>query len=290
MPPIIRLLTVGNSFADNAATFLPQICAAGGQVLALVRANLPGCSLEEHWRHITCHEADPTSPAGMPFAHPVSGAPVGLRELLALEAWDFVTIQQFSWISAEVATYRPYARDLYDFIATHAPQAEILLHQTWPYRSDDPRYAEGEQTADTMYAGLTAAYRAIAEELGVRLIPVGDAFQAAGHSAEFGFLPDTAFDPANATFPHLPVQTHSLHVGWYWQRHWNTGEYTLQYDGHHAGRIGEYLGGLIFFECLTGQSVLGNAFVPPGMSAADARLLQHFAHDAVAEIRALQGR
>ena len=45
-------------------------------------------------------------------------------------------------------------------------------------------------------------------------------------------------------------------------------------DGHHADVAGQYLGGCVFYEVLFGASVVGNAFIPPGLDAAEARYLQ----------------
>jgi hypothetical protein len=52
-------------------------------------------------------------------------------------------------------------------------------------------------------------------------------------------------------------------------------------DGHHANMAGEYLGACCFYEVLFGQSVVGNTFVPKGLSEEDAKYLQQAAHEAV---------
>jgi len=167
----------------------------------------------------------------------------------------------------------------------------VLVHQTWAYRRDDPRFAAdrsppGEPAdQEAMYQGLTAAYRTIAAELGTRLIPVGDAFHRADTDPTWGYRPDTKFDFKDARRPALPDQTHSLHVGWQWMRP-ASGTPSLRMDGHHANGAGQYLGACVFYEVLFGESVVGNAFVPRGMDAAYARFLQETAHRAVAESRA----
>ena len=72
--------------------------------------------------------------------HQKQGNRKSLRELLQSGTWDFVTIQQYSFISNDVSTYRPYARNLHDYIRKNAPGAEVVMHQTWEYRVDDPRF------------------------------------------------------------------------------------------------------------------------------------------------------
>ena len=59
------------------------------------------------------------------------------------------------------------------------------------------------------------------------------------------------------------------------------GKVSLVIDGHHANNAGEYLGGCVWFEILFGESVVGNAFVTPGLDKAHARFLQETAHKAV---------
>jgi hypothetical protein len=116
----IRMLTIGNSFADNIATYLPSIMQAAGYNLVLNRANIGGCPMEKHWKLASLHEANPQDPQGMPYT--IKGQKVGLKEALTLEKWDFVTIQQYSVISTKIDTYRPYAKNLYDYIKQNAPR------------------------------------------------------------------------------------------------------------------------------------------------------------------------
>jgi hypothetical protein len=281
----VRLLTVGNSFSQNATRYLKDLAAARGHVLIHQPAVVGGASMALHWDKVEQHRKDPQDRRGL------YGTKGGLKEMLAAEPWDFVTIQQASIRSHDVATYRPYAGQLVAFIKKHAPRAEVLIHQTWAYRRDDPRFRvaaprPGEPaTQEAMYQGLTIAYMTIALELGLRRIPVGDAFHLADTDPTWGYRPDATFDPRAAKYPALPDQTHSLHVGWSWKKQ-KDGTYALQMDGHHANVAGEYLGGCVFYEVLFGESVVGNPFRPPALDAAYARFLQETAHRAVAGVQA----
>ncbi|HEY6169777.1 MAG TPA: DUF4886 domain-containing protein, partial [Verrucomicrobiae bacterium] len=214
-----------------------------------------------------------------------------LRQELLADRWDFVTIQQASIKSHDLETYRPHAARLRDYIKQHAPRAELLLHQTWEYRRDDPRFAvatprTGEPaTQEAMYRGLASAYEIIAKELGVRRIPVGDAFHLANNDPQWGYrVPAEKFDSKRAKPPELPDQTHSLNMGWQWKKQ-KDGKQTLGMDGHHANTAGEYLGACVWYEVLFGRSAVGNAFVPTGLGAAYAKFLQETAHRAVTEMR-----
>ena len=279
-PKTVRLLTVGNSFSHNATHYLGDIAKAAGDTLILHEANIGGSTMQQHWEKAQAFEKDPSGPAGLYGTHR------SLRQELTSEKWDFVTIQQFSFKSHDLSTYRPYAQELRDYIKKFDPGAEVILHETWEYRVDDPRFSasspkEGEPaTQDAMYEGLYNAYATIAKELGLRRIPTGDAFHRVNHDPQWAYHKDTTFDRKNAKPPALPDQTHSLNVGWQWKKD-KTGKETLSMDGHHANVAGEYLGACVWYEVLFGKSVVENSFVPPGLDAADAKYLQQNAHEVV---------
>ena len=285
----VRLLTIGNSFSQNATRHLANLTTAGGHALVHRPIVVGGATLQLHAEKAQKHEQDAQDKAGL-YANGRS-----LKQELEAQSWDFVTIQQASLKSHDLSTYRPYAGQLRDYIQKHASQAKLLVHQTWAYRCDDPRFdakspKPGEPaTQEAMYQGLTDAYRTIARELGARLIPVGDAFHRADTDPQWGYRPDAQFDVKNAQPLALPDQTHSLHVGWRWTKQ-KDGRTTLGMDGHHANTAGEYLGACVFYEVLFGGSVVGNPFVPPGLDPAYARFLQETAHEAVASVVHLRAK
>jgi hypothetical protein len=256
--------------------FFGQYAAPGGNRLTFAHAYIGGCPLEKHVALAEIFEKDPQDPKGRPYAGKTS-----LRDLLQKDEWEYVTIQQASIKSFELDSYRPWARQLYDYIKRYAPQAEVLVHQTWAYREDDVLFQGGEFSADLMHQRLTEAYHTIANELGCRVIPVGDAFYAARKNAGWGFDPKFTVDPKAYQYPQVPRQGRTLHTGWRWST--KGGKQKLGNDTHHAGIAGQYLGACVWFEFLFQQSIVGNTFVPPGLSADDVRSLQDVAHRVVAE-------
>lgn len=277
----IRLLTVGNSFSGNAVTYLNDLVAAAGHKLVLGRADLPGCWLELHWRHVEAAEADPTSKEGRPYPVSVGKSNVqrSLKEILESKKWDYVTIQQASMISSDISTYQPYARNLRDFIKKNAPQAEVVMHETWAYRCDDPRFDPITDSESKMHHDLRHAYHTVASELDLRIMPVGDAFYAVDTDKTWCYKP-VEFDQAAIKYPELPDQTHSLHVGWQWQKD-EQGECKLAMDAHHANAAGCYLAGCVWFEFLFDENVEDNTFVPDGISQDYAKYLRSVAHKMV---------
>ncbi len=279
-PKTVRIFTVGNSFSGNATRHLGSLAKVAGDTLILRSASVGGASLELHWKKVEAFEKNPDDLNGR------YGNGKSLKEELASEPWDFVTIQQASIQSHDLATYRPFAQRLADYIRRHAPGATLLLHETWEYRVDDPRFSPKSpkpaepKTQDEMHRSLATAYATIAQELGVRLIPVGDAFHLVDRDPQWGFRP-APFDPKSAQAGELPDQSHSLHVGWQWKKQ-PDGTLKLSMDGHHASPAGEYLGACVWYETIFGRNVENNAFVPAALNADDAKFLRAAAHRVVA--------
>ncbi|QEG38132.1 BPSS1187 family protein [Roseimaritima ulvae] len=277
-PKHVRILTVGNSFTHNATRYLDEIVEAAGHRLTHKMLSIGGSPLKLHAAKAMAFEADRDDESAR------YGRGESLQQALQSEDWDFVTIQQVSIKSHDVQSYRPYAGQLADIVHRYAPEAKLLMHQTWAYRSDDPRFRRSKPAADepatqqAMYEGLSKAYRTITAELSAGRIPVGDAFWIADNHPKFGYRAAKDFDASQLESPALPDQTHSLHVGYRWSE--RNGTPRLGMDGHHANLAGEYLGACVWFECLFGESPVGNSFVPAKLDAEFAAHLQSVAHQA----------
>lgn len=290
-PREIKILGIGNSFTVNAFSLLRPISAQSKDYrLTLGGAIIGGCPMEKHIRLAKLHEADPNDPEGKPYSLTTTDengkttrSRVGLREVLKSDDWDYVTIQQLSAQSPNVDNYRPYAKELYDYIKKYAPQAEVVMHQTWAYRVDGdfdrvfrgkPNYGQKE-----MYRDLDKAYRTIAGELDVRLIPVGAAFQLARQVRPF--MPDTSTDLSTLSPPALPQEKNSLCAGYRWDR--STSPSQLRCDTHHASLQGQYLAACVWFELFTGQNSYAEGIRVDRISDEDAKFLSEIAHQVVAE-------
>jgi hypothetical protein len=275
----VKVLAVGNSFSRNALHWFSDIATASGNKTIATNAMIAGCDFERHMRHADAFEANPSDPEGSPYPGGVS-----LKKLLTQEKWDYVTIQQASPKSFKPETFHPHADRLIAYIKKYAPQAEIVIHQTWAYREDHPFWGKTNMNTDVMYKGVREAYDGLVKDTGLRLIPCGDAMEMARQDPAWGkFSPDPAFDPKTAVYPALPKEMRTLHNAYWWKKNPGTGEYALKEDLFHANAQGECLMGCVWFEFFFGQSVIGNSFVPAGVSAKDAAILQSIAHRVVAE-------
>ena len=276
----VKVLAVGNSFSNNALMYFKDIVTASGNQAVTAHAMIGGCDFERHMRHADAYEADPNDPDGHPYPGKKS-----LKELLTQDAWEYVTIQQVSHKSFKPETFQPHADRLIAYIRKYAPQAEIVIHQTWAYRDDHPFWGLPDFSPDVMYKGLRAAYDGLAKEKGFRLIPCGDAMEAARRDPAWGkFVPDPAFDPKTAVYPAVPKnEKRSLHGGYNWKQDAKTGKNKLGWDKFHANAQGAYLQGCVWLEFFYGQSAVGNRFVPKGVKPEDAAILQRIAHRVVTE-------
>jgi len=282
----LKVLAVGNSFSANALHYFSDIVKASGNSVVASNAMIGGCDFERHMRHADAFEANPNDPNGHPYPGKKS-----LKDLLTACRWDYVTIQQASPKSFRPETYHPHADRLIAYIKKYAPQAEIVIHETWAYRDDHRWFVDREKNKgqpadhDTMYRLVRTAYDGFAKETGFRMVPSGDALELARFDPAWGkFEPDAAFDPKTAVYPALPKnEKHSLQQGYSWRKDAKTGKMTLGKDAFHANTKGEYLIGCVWFEFFFKQSAIGNSFVPNGMTSEEASVLQRVAHKTVTD-------
>lgn len=281
----IKVLTIGNSFADNSTQFLAELAASQGVNVKVGKANIGGSSMELHAGHLATFLKDPQDPDGSPYrdrSNPDKD-PYSLIDALKSDDWNFVTIQQLSRESFKPESYEPYASQLVNAIRKYAPQAEILVHQTWAYRTDSPFFEAGILSQQSMYERLTAAYDELAERYGLRVIPVGDAFQIARAMPRFyQVTPDPDFDYDNPSVGELPNQKGSMVAGWYWRKNKDTEIHEFRLDANHANVFGKYLGACAFYEVLTGIDSRELNWYPKGLSDREAEDLRHATHKAVA--------
>ena len=97
----VKVLTIGNSFVNNSLVYLTEIVeSVPGHEIVSRRANLPGASLQEHADNIKAFEDDPT-------ITPYGNNNFSLKELLLVNEWDVITIQQVSSLSFDEESFYP---------------------------------------------------------------------------------------------------------------------------------------------------------------------------------------
>ncbi len=189
----LKVLTIGNSFSVCLLKQLPQCAAAAPDcTLDLCSIQIGGCSLERHWNNVAAAETNKTfRPYSVKWSYasvadkndaPVAKVAVkgraNIPEMLAADKWDVVTIQQASHASWKPETYHPFGDKLVATIRKLAPQAKIMVQQTWAYTPYDGRLKKWGIDQQTMYSSLKAAYADFAKPYGFKVIHTGDAVQA----------------------------------------------------------------------------------------------------------------
>jgi len=280
---MIKVLSIGNSFADNATSQIEKFAAADHFDLFVGKANIGGCSLEKHWNLV--EQCDLISSV-KPYQFYRTGKetiPATLKEALCAEKWDYITLQQVSDYSYRSSTYFPYIEKLSAFVKQYAPTAEQLIHQTWAYRIDSDEFKRYGINQEEMHLLLTRAYQIASEKLGsLRILPNGRAMELA--TALFNFVPDATFDPSQAIYPNLPNQEKALIGGYHWATGATpTGKPTLINDGRHCNTKGCYLVGALWYAALCGQSLQNNSYRPDGVSEEEIATLKNCAKQALTE-------
>lgn len=271
-PKTVKLMAIGNSFSRDALTQLPFIVKTEGHSLVYENAIILGGSLEDHVRGLEAFETNGPAHLATPYGKR------SLKELLRKEKWDIVTIQQASPKSFKPETFEPYAGRLVEYIHQNAPDAEIVVHQTWAWRDDHRAFTNEVFTADDMYTLLKKAYAGLAEKYSLRQIRSGDAFQAAKLSPDWGkFQPDPDFDWEKAEHPALPVKERfALHRNGYWIQDRKKGSVLVQ-DAIHANSAGHYLLGCVWYQFLFEEPVPEDGYQSPYVDPEEAKVMRKIA-------------
>jgi hypothetical protein len=177
----LKVLMIGNSFSNSLFTYLPKMVEAGKtHKLKLANAYIGGCTLERHCRNV---DAEKTDPELKPYSFVVTGEKSRKEKLsvmLKADKWDIVTIQQGSVHSPYKEKTHELAKKLMAFVKVYAPQAEIVVHETWAYSGHHSWFKKKDfkpNTRQMMHEMLKANYTELAKTHKLRMIPVGNAVQ-----------------------------------------------------------------------------------------------------------------
>lgn len=171
----MKVLCIGNSFSQDAASYLNRAAANQGIEIYTENLYIGGCSLEQHFNNMISGDRAYELEINGEKTH----VNVSLGESLEKEKWDVVTVQQASHFSAFYPTYQPYASELVKFIREKQPEAKVFVHQTWAYEENSQRLADnGFAARKEMFAAIKENYRLAAAECNADgLIPSGQVFE-----------------------------------------------------------------------------------------------------------------
>lgn len=173
----MKILSIGNSFSQDAHKYLHRLAAAEGVKLKTVNLYIGGCTLRTHYVNML----EGSDAYGFELNGQQSGIKVSITEALASDDWDVVTLQQASHKSFDKDSYTPYIEALAELVREYCPKAKLMLQRTWAYEDGSAKLAAvGYESAEAMFADVKSAYDAAAELIGADgIIPAGDAMIAA---------------------------------------------------------------------------------------------------------------
>ena len=167
----MKILSIGNSFSEDAHRYLRGLADASGIELEVSNLVIAGCSLERHHAHIENDVCDYIYEENGENTHRL----ITLREGLSLHEWDIITLQQVSKLSFDEESFFPYVTELRDYVKSFAPNAKIYLHQTWSYADEEKLGAFGFKTHGEMFYKIERTYKSVKARMSADgIIPAGE--------------------------------------------------------------------------------------------------------------------
>ena len=288
----LKVLMIGNSFTESVMREAPMLAKSSGLKLDIVQCGIGGCPFDRHWGNVEKSGDKNFKPYGVRSSLSSGDAKkfpkhANVTDMLVADKWDIVTIQQASGKSAFYDTYQPYADNLIAKIRELAPQAEIVIQQTWSYAPYDGRLEKWKMTPKEMYGALKKAYAQLAAKHGLRIIPTADAVQLFRDRlpVDYGRLL-TRNEISKIEKPAV-IDFHGDVVGassWKQgrknrQKDWQ--EIKLRNDFSHFNARGNYLQACVWLGFLFNVDPVTFTYCPKGLPEADARLMRECARDAL---------
>ena len=266
----IKVLMIGNSFSICLLQHLPQVAADRGVELDLASLYIGGCSLKRHWENVEKDGDGSFKPYqfGRNRFGKFEKRMANVCEVLRMEKWDIVTVQQASHESWDPETYRKYGELLLAKIHELAPQAKVYVQETWSYTPWDKRLAKWGISQEEMYEKLHAAYAGFSKQYGLGIIPFGTAVQEWRRRLPVKYTENS--------FGGDVVGGGKQDEGDHFKRSVD-GKWVPNCDVFHLGRKGEYFQALVWARTLFGVDLTKLGYTPAFVSDSDAKLMKEIA-------------
>lgn len=177
----MKILSIGNSFSQDAQRYLHRLALKEGLRLKTVNLYIGGCSQRRHYLNML----DDCVAYDFQFNGESTGLKVSIRQALVSDNWDYITLQQASHESAKPDSYTPYIEALAAYVRKYCPKAKLLIHQTWAYETGSVKLANQERFATDaeMFAAVEDAYNKAAALISADgIIPAGRAMLTAAQT------------------------------------------------------------------------------------------------------------
>lgn len=159
----MNVLTIGNSFSDDATRYLHDIAAADGTDIQVVDLYIGGCTLERHYRNMLS-ELDAYE---LIYNGHYTKFKVSLKEAILSREWDVITLQQSSPLAFDKESYFPYIDELVSYVHKCSPKCKLYIHQTWSYEDGHKWFGTSPyKNFGEMIPDVIKTYAEIAEHIG----------------------------------------------------------------------------------------------------------------------------
>ncbi len=232
-----KVLSIGNSYSNNAHEYLVQIAQnAGFEKVVVENLFIGGCTLDTHWKN-----AYDNIPAYTLYHKelvdgkmvPSTTEKVTMQEGIKNQDWDVITIQQGSSESGKSETYGNL-QNIIDYVNENKTNkdAKIVWHQTWAY-ADDSKVLEDR------YNGISQIemYNRIISAMESEVLPLDD--------IDYVIPAGTAVQNARTSL----------------------GDTLTEDDAVHLNDLGCYVAGLTWLAKITGMSIDEINYVPTGITS-----------------------
>ncbi len=226
---VLKILTVGNSFSDDAMEWVYKIAESAGVQVYLGNLYIGSCSLKMHLNNVTS-DAEiydyRTNENGK--WKTAQGTPISTA--LKAHNWDYISFQQASGQSGDASSYTDLNTLLFLIRREVNEDAKFVWHMTWAYKenSSHPDFPKYNSSQAYMYEKIveTVETTIVTNDEFTKIIPTGTAIQ---NARTVDFIGDT-----------------------------------LTRDGYHLTEdLGRYIAGLTLFATLSDVSLDRVTFIPP---------------------------
>ncbi len=171
----VKILSIGNSFAQDAIHYLNRIGKADGNQIEVVNMYIGGCPLSRHYRNMLAGDRV----YELEYNGHATGFNFAMKEALFARTWNYVTFHQASAYSTVYDNYVPYLPAISDYVKKLVPKAKQFVYETWAYEEGSSRLAGmGYERRVDMYNDVRACYQQAAKDINADgYIPSGALFQ-----------------------------------------------------------------------------------------------------------------